>query len=173
MEQIILVDRNDSETGSGEKMDVHRNGQLHRAFSIFVFNSRGETLLQQRAEGKYHSAGLWTNTCCSHPRTGESLEEAVHRRLKEEMGFDCNLREAFSFIYRSEFGNGLTEHEFDHVFVGRFDGIPSPDKSEVSSFRWVGLEELIADIKNSPEKYTYWLKDCIGRVAGHVKANGV
>src|SRR4030042_2763439 len=127
MEKIILVDENDREIGTEEKLKTHEQGKLHRAFSIFVFNSKGELLLQRRAKGKYHSGGLWTNTCCSHPREGEKLEEAVHRRLKQEMGLDCPLKEAFSFIYKVRFENGLFEHELDHVFIGRVDGKPVPD----------------------------------------------
>ena len=164
MEEIILVDREGRQTGTGEKMEVHRKGELHRAFSIFVFNSKGELLLQRRAGNKYHSGGLWANTCCSHPRAGEKLEDAVHRRLKEEMGFDCSLKELFSFIYRVDFGNGLTENEFDHVFFGRFDGKPDPDPEEVGDWKWIYLEELKNDGKESPGEYTYWLRAALGRV---------
>jgi len=156
MEKIILVDRKDKEIGTGEKIKVHEEGRLHRAFSIFVFNSKGQLLLQKRARGKYHSGGLWTNTCCSHPRVGERMEEAVHRRLKKEMGFDCPLKEVFSFIYRVDFGNGLTENEYDHVFAGRFGGNPKPNPEEADGWKWVSMEELKADVKKNPQKYTYW-----------------
>ncbi|MGC8851384.1 MAG: isopentenyl-diphosphate Delta-isomerase, partial [Candidatus Micrarchaeia archaeon] len=139
MEQVILVDENDRELGVGEKMEVHRNGQLHRAFSIFVFNSDGKLLIHQRAKEKYHSGGLWTNTCCSHPRPGEKLDEAIHRRLVEEMGFDCPLKEVFSFVYQVKFENGLFEHELDHVYIGKFDGDPKPNPAEVMDWKWVDL----------------------------------
>ena len=158
MERIILVDGKDREVGTGEKLEVHKAGSLHRAFSIFVFNRKGELLLQKRASGKYHSGGLWTNTCCSHPRAGENLEEAVHRRLKQEMGFDCPLKEAFSFIYKVRFDNGLHEHELDHVFTGRFDGKPAPDPEEAEGWKWASTEDLKRDVQKNPENYTYWLK---------------
>ncbi|MEM5812433.1 MAG: isopentenyl-diphosphate Delta-isomerase [Candidatus Aenigmatarchaeota archaeon] len=164
MEKIILVDKNDRETGTGEKMEVHRSGKLHRAFSIFIFNSRGQLLLQKRSREKYHSGGLWTNTCCSHPRAGEKLDEAVHRRLKEEMGFDVPLKEIFSFVYKVKFGNGLYENEYDHVFVGRFDGEPKPNPKEAESWKWVSLQALKNDIEKNPEKYTYWLRASINKL---------
>jgi isopentenyl-diphosphate delta-isomerase len=164
MDRIILVDEKDREVGEGEKLEVHRKGLLHRAFSIFIFNSRGELLLQKRAEGKYHSGGLWTNTCCSHPRAGENLEDAAHRRLKEEMGFDCPLREAFSFVYKARFGNGLTEHELDHVFIGHYDRNPKPNPEEYEGWKWISLGELKEDVTKNPEKYTYWLRACLDRV---------
>src|SRR6185503_16709121 len=122
MQTVILVNEKDEVTGTAEKMEAHEKGLLHRAFSIFVFNSRGEVLMQQRAPGKYHSAGLWTNACCSHPRPGEKTEEAARRRLREELGFETALTEIFDFIYRAEFVNGLAEHEYDHVYVGEYDG---------------------------------------------------
>lgn len=168
MEKIILVDKKDRAVGTGEKLEVHKAGSLHSAFSIFVFNRKGELLLQKRARGKYHSGGLWTNTCCSHPRAGEELKEAVHRRLKQEMGFDCPLNEAFSFIYRVKFANGLYEHELDHVFVGRFDGKPAPDPEEADGWEWVSLKELKKDIRENPEKYTYWLRVSLDRVISHM-----
>ncbi len=165
MEKVVLVDENDKELGFEEKIAAHQNGgKLHRAFSVFVFNSRGELLLQKRAEGKYHSALLWANTCCSHPRPGESLKEAVHRRLKEEMGFDCDLKKKFSFIYKVNFENGISENEFDHVFFGRFDEEPNPDPKEVSEWKWVAPEKLKEDIKKNPEKYSYWLKTSLDKV---------
>jgi isopentenyl-diphosphate delta-isomerase len=167
MEKIILVDEKDREIGTGEKMKVHEEGRLHRAFSVFVFNSKGETLLQRRAKAKYHSGGLWTNTCCSHPRTGEGLGEAVHRRLKEEMGFDVPLKEVFSFIYKVKFGNGLTEHELDHVFVGKFEGKPVPNPKEAEGWKWVSLDELKKDIQRDPESYTYWLKASLDKLISH------
>lgn len=130
MEKIILIDEEDNEIGSGEKIDVHKKGKLHRAFSIFVFNSKGEMIIQQRDIRKYHCGGLWTNTCCSHPRPEEELDNAIHRRLEEEMGFDCCLREAFTFTYYSKFENGLTEYETDHVFVGISDSEPKVNRAE-------------------------------------------
>jgi len=169
MEKIILVDEKDKEIGFEEKLKAHQNGgKLHRAFSIFVFNSKGQFLLQKRAKGKYHSALLRTNTCCSHPRAGESLNDAAHRRLKEEMGFDCDLTEKFSFIYKIDFENGLSENEFDHVFFGKFDGEPNPDPKEVVDWKWVSVAELKQDIKENPEKYTYWLKDSFDKVLEHI-----
>ena len=158
MERVIVVDNNDKEIGTEEKIKAHEKGKLHRAFSIFVFNSKGELLLQKRAREKYHSGGLWTNTCCSHPRAGEGLEEAAHRRLKEEMGFDCKLREAFSFIYKVKFRNGLTENELDHVFVGRFGGKPKPKPEEAEGWKWVSMDGLKKDVEKNPDKYTYWLR---------------
>lgn len=166
-ELIVLVDEKDSETGTSEKIAAHRDGgKLHRAFSIFVFNNRGEMLLQQRAAEKYHCAGMWTNTCCSHQRPGETLEQAAHRKLEQEMGFDTRLKEIFKFTYKASFDNGLTEHELDHVFVGRFDGKPKPNPEEVGDWRWVGMPELKEDIAKNPSKYTPWFKIVLGRVSG-------
>ncbi len=168
-EQVILVDEKDRKTGTGEKIEVHRKGLLHRAFSIFVFNSKGELLIHRRAREKYHSGGLWTNTCCSHPRPGEKTLEAAHRRLLEEMGFDCPLKEVFQFIYKVRFGNGLFEHELDHVFTGRFDGKPKPDAKEVEDWKWTGLKELRKDMKQNPGKYTYWFKAALPRIVSFMK----
>ena len=156
-ERVILVDENDKERGSEEKIEAHKTGKLHRAFSIFVFNSKGEMLLQQRALHKYHSGGLWANACCSHPRLGETLEEAVHRRLKEEMGFDCELKEIFSFIYKAKVGT-LTEHELDHVFIGRYNGDVHFNPDEVGGYKWVTIESLRKDVQTHPELYTEWFK---------------
>jgi isopentenyl-diphosphate delta-isomerase len=135
---------------------------------VLLFNKKGETLIQKRAKSKYHSPELWTNTCCSHPRPREELKLAAQRRLKEEMGIDCELKEAFSFIYKEKVGN-LIEHEFDHVFLGRFDGKPKPDKKEVADWRWVKLAELEADIKKKPKKYTPWFKIIIRKVKSRKK----
>ena len=155
---VILVDQNDRQIGTMEKMAAHMNGaKLHRAFSVFVFNSRGETLLQRRAMDKYHARGLWSNTCCSHPFPGEPVADAAHRRLREEMGFDCKLDEKFSFIYRAELEKGMTEHEFDHVFFGTYEGKVSPDPREVMDYKWIGMDELMADTERSPNSYTPWL----------------
>lgn len=157
-EEIILVDENDRELGTSEKMAAHLSGDLHRAFSIFVFNEQGEMLLQKRARNKYHSGGLWTNTCCSHPRPGEDLEQATARRLREEMGFSCDLQKAFDFIYKAQLDNELTEHELDHVFIGKYEGEILPDKREVMAFRWFKLPELKKEISKSPHKFTVWFK---------------
>ncbi len=161
---VILIDKNDKEIGFGKKIEVHKKNKLHRAFSIFVFNSKGELLLQQRAKSKYHSGGLWTNTCCSHPRPGESIEKAAHRRLKEEMGFDCEVKELFGFYYNGKLDNDFFEHEYDHVLIGNFDGEPEPNPGEVDGWKWIGLEELRKDIQKNPDNYTYWLKVSIDRV---------
>ncbi len=163
-EYILLVDKNDNVIGKGEKIKTHREGNLHRCFSLFVFNSKGELLLQRRARTKYHSAGLWTNTCCSHQRPDETLEQAVHRRLKEEMGFDCEVRKMFTFTYKVKFDNGLFEHEYDHVFFGNFDGKPIPNPEEVDEWRWIDLKKLKRDAEKNPNNYTYWLRLCLDRV---------
>jgi isopentenyl-diphosphate delta-isomerase len=167
-EKVILVDKNDKEIGTGEKLKIHQEGKLHRAFSIFVFNYKGELLLQQRAKSKYHSGGLWANTCCSHPRVGEPIEKAVHRRLKEEMGFDCDLKKIFSFTYKSKLDHDFFEHEFDHVFVGKFNGKPMPNPEEVDKWKWVNLEELKKDIQKNPNNYTYWLKASIDKIMSYL-----
>lgn len=158
MTSLILVDENDNPIGEMEKLKAHQKGLLHRAFSVFAFNEKGELLLQRRAPHKYHSAGLWTNTCCSHPAPGEDTEAAAHRRLQEEMGFDCPLTHKGHLLYRVEFDNGLTEHEFDHIFVGRFDGEPHLNPDEADAFRWLSADALRADIAAYPEAYTYWFK---------------
>ncbi|MDU1414070.1 MAG: isopentenyl-diphosphate Delta-isomerase [Clostridium sp.] len=158
MEEVILVDTNDSEIGKMEKMQAHIEGRLHRAFSIFVFNSKGEFLLQQRENGKYHSGGLWTNTCCSHPRVGEDIKEAVHRRLKEEMGFDCDLSEKKTFLYHAKFDNDLIEHELDHIFIGYYNGVPIPNKEEVENWKWISTNDLKKELEAEPDKFTYWFK---------------
>lgn len=157
-EQIILVNEQDEPVGQEEKLRAHELGLLHRAFSIFIFNSKGELMLQQRALHKYHCGGLWTNTCCSHPRVGEDTAAAAHRRLQEEMGFDCDLREVFSFVYKVPFTNGLTEHEFDHVFVGTYDPDPVLNPEEAASWKWISPKDLQAAIEADPDSYTYWLK---------------
>ncbi len=169
MEKIILVDKKDREIGTGEKLEVHKSGKLHRAFSIFVFNRKGELLLQKRAKGKYHSGGLWSNTCCSHPRAGERLEKAVHRRLKQEMGFDCSLKEIFSFVYKVKFENGLYEHELDHVFIGNYGRKPEPDPEEAEGWKWISLNELKKDIQKNPGNYTYWLKVSLDKLDSYMK----
>jgi isopentenyl-diphosphate Delta-isomerase len=165
-QEIILVDENDGPIGFETKLRAHENGgKLHRAFSVFVFNAAGKLLLQRRAEEKYHFSGLWTNTCCSHPGKGEKLQDAVHRRLREEFGFDTVLEEAFSFIYRaSDARSGLSEYEFDHVFFGQFDGEPRPDLDEIEDWKWVGLTELMVDLENNTHGYTPWFRIAIHQV---------
>lgn len=158
MLQVILVNERDEPTGAMEKIEAHEKGLLHRAFSVFIFNEHGEMLLQQRAPGKYHSPNLWTNACCSHPAPGEEVSAAAHRRLKEEMGFDTELEKAFAFTYRAEFENGLTEHEFDHVFVGRYNGPVNPDPLEVSRYRYLNLRELRKELQEQPGLFTEWFK---------------
>jgi isopentenyl-diphosphate delta-isomerase len=155
---LVLVDERDKAWGKLEKQLTHELGLLHRAFSVFIFNSKGELLLQQRADEKYHSGGLWTNTCCSHPRWGEEMSDAVSRRMEEEMGMKCETEFAFSFIYNTPFQNGLTEHELDHVFLGTSDEMPSPDRSEVKNWRYVSVDTVRKDIELHPENYTVWFK---------------
>jgi len=164
MENIILVDENDVAIGSGEKLQVHKDGKLHRAFSIYVFNSKGELLLQKRNINKYHSGGLWANTCCSHPRVGESLDHAVHRRLQEEMGFDCELTEKTEFIYNVKVDNGLTEHEYLHVYVGHFDGTPIANPDEAEDFKWMNLDDIKNDIMINADIYSHWIKITINKL---------
>lgn len=166
-ERVILVDKNGEEVGTAEKLRVHRVGELHRAFSIFVFDSKGKLLLQRRAQTKYHSGGLWSNTCCGHPRPDEPLHDAAHRRLREEMHFDCELREIFSFRYKVQFADDLFEHEYDHVFVGQHDAEPAPDPAEVDEWKWIDVEDLRQDIQKNPYRYTYWFRLCIDRVISH------
>jgi len=155
---VILVDKQDNEIGLMEKMEAHEKGKLHRAFSVFIFNSKNELMLQQRADHKYHSAGLWTNTCCSHPLPGEDLLDAASRRLIEEMGFKCELHKLFDFIYRAELDQDLIEHEFDHVFVGFYDDEPVINREEVKDWKWINENKIIADIYQSPDMYTAWFK---------------
>ena len=158
MEEVILVDESDKETGLMEKMQAHLEGRLHRAFSVFIFNNKGEMLLQQRALNKYHSGGLWTNTCCSHPKPGESIEAAAARRLKEELGFETSIEKIFDFIYETGFDNGLIEHEFDHVFSGVYDGAINFDKTEVQDFCYCSIAEIESSLQSHPKKFTAWFK---------------
>lgn len=157
-EKIITVDLDDNVIGSIEKLEAHKLGVLHRAFSVLVFNHKGEVLLQRRNRNKYHSPGLWSNTCCSHQRVGETLEEAVHRRMKEEMGFTCELEEKFKFIYKVEFSNHLMEHEIDHVFLGYYEGDIHPNLEEVDEYQWIDYQKLQEHRRENPEEYTYWFK---------------
>ncbi len=168
-ELVILVDNQDTETGVQDKLSVHQLGLLHRAFSVFIFNSKNELILQQRADGKYHSPGLWTNTCCSHPKLGESTIKACERRLMEEMGMSCNLEFSFSFMYKCRFSNGLTEHEFDHVYIGYSDDLPVLNYSEVKDWKYINLKDLEKEIESHPEKFTEWLKICFPKLIEHIK----
>jgi len=163
MEQVILVDEQDKQIGMMEKMQAHREGRLHRAISVFIFNSKGEMLLQQRAAGKYHSPLLWTNACCSHPMPGELTANAARRRLREEMGMECVLNEIFSFVYKATFDNGLTEHEYDHVFKGTTDAAPQPQAAEAAGWKYITIDELKEDSVQHPEKYTAWFLICINK----------
>jgi len=158
MEEVILVDELDNPIGLMEKLEAHEKALLHRALSVLIFNSKNEFLLQQRSDNKYHSSGLWTNTCCSHPRANETVEEAAERRLREEMGMNCKMQKAFHFTYRAEFGNGLTEFELDHVFIGKSDSMPKINPQEAKSFRYVSLDVLLSEIENKPENFTPWFK---------------
>lgn len=155
---VILVNELDEALGVMEKMEAHEKGLLHRAFSVFVFNSKGEWLLQQRADDKYHSPGLWTNTCCSHPQPGETVAQAAQRRLQEEMGFVTDLEKRFHFTYKADFDNGLTEHEFDHVFTGVYNGPIEPDQREVKSYRFVSSDLLKTQLQAEPHRFTAWFK---------------
>lgn len=168
-EQVILVDENDQQIGLMPKMEAHEKAVLHRAFSVFVQNDKGELLLQQRAADKYHSPLLWANTCCSHQREGESNLEAGKRRLQEEMGFVTELKEAFSFIYKAPFDNGLTEHELDHVLLGSYNEDPVINKEEVESFKWMKPEAVKQDMVVSPETYTAWFRIIFEKFYEHIK----
>ena len=167
-ENVVLVDRNDNPMGLMPKLEAHEKGVLHRAFSVFILNRKGQLMLQRRALDKYHSPGLWTNTCCSHPRESESNIEAGVRRLKEEMGFTTPLKPMFSFIYKSKFDNGLTEHEFDHVLLGYYDKQPFINTIEVSEWKWMSLDKIIIEIKNKPEEFTVWFKIIFERFYNHI-----
>lgn len=168
MENVILVDDADNVIGEMEKMEAHRKGLLHRAFSVFVLDGSNRLLLQRRALGKYHSPGLWTNTCCSHPRTGESVLEAAHRRLKEEMGFDCPLDSVFSFIYHAKFDNGLTEHELDHVLIGFSEEVPVMNTEEVNEYKWMAFSEIAKGIRTNPETFTVWFRIAFDKVTEYL-----
>jgi len=161
METVILVDENDHVMGSLEKLQAHQDGRLHRAFSVFVFDSTGRLLLQRRSSTKYHSANLWSNTCCGHPRPGESVSFAAHRRLREEMNFDCDLQEQFRFTYRIRLDQRLIEHEYDYVFVGECNDDPVPNVNEVSDWKWMNIDELKLDIETNHAAYSYWLQHLI------------
>ena len=161
---VILVDEFDQEIGQKEKMQAHLDGDLHRAFSIFIFNSKNELLLQKRAMGKYHSPGLWTNTCCSHPQPGKSMETCLSERLLEEMGMVCKLEPWFTFQYKASFENGLIEHEFDHVYKGVSDVLPVLNLEEASDYQYITVEKLKLELIENSEKYTAWLKLIINKL---------
>jgi isopentenyl-diphosphate delta-isomerase len=170
-EKVILVNSNDEPIGLMPKMEAHEKALLHRAFSVFVINSNNELMLQQRALQKYHSPGLWTNTCCSHQRDGEENIEAGLRRLQEEMGFETPLEYLFNFIYKAPFDNGLTEHELDHVMLGRYEGEPSINPEEVASWKWMDIDLIHADLINNPADYTVWFAIIFDRFYNHLKEN--
>jgi isopentenyl-diphosphate Delta-isomerase len=155
-QEVILVDENDRAIGRMEKIEAHKSGRLHRAFSVFIFNSRKQVLLHQRADEKYHSPGLWTNACCSHPLPGEETGEGARKRLQEEMGLVCDLEEAFAFTYRADVGKGLIEHEFDHVFFGYTDTDPVPAPGEVQDWKWLDTDEVMKQMHEHPARFTTW-----------------
>jgi isopentenyl-diphosphate delta-isomerase len=167
--EVILVDEKDNAIGVMEKMEAHQKGLLHRAFSIFLFNGKREMLLQRRALSKYHSPGLWTNTCCSHPMQGETLEVAASRRLMEEMGMACTMTKAFDFIYRADLDNDLVEHEFDHVFFGVTNQSPSINPDEVCEWKWMPVYDVYVDVQLYPMRYTEWFKIALPEVMAHLK----
>ena len=158
MDNVILVDEHDNAIGTMEKMEAHKQGKLHRAFSILLFNSNGEILIQKRAGSKYHSGGLWTNTCCSHPNPNEDIDVATRRRLQFEMGIDTKIEFAYKFIYRAPLDQDLIEHELDYVFIGTFDGMPAPNPAEVEDWKFVRFAELREDVAENPSKYTPWFR---------------
>ena len=169
MEHIILVNEQDKEIGTMEKMQAHEKAVLHRAVSVFIFNEKNEMLLQQRAMKKYHSGGLWTNACCSHPRPGEETQTAAMRRLKEELGFETPLHKVFDFTYKTSFDNGLTEHEFDHVFVGKYNEIIYPNRNEVQDYCFKSIHEIESSLQTHSHKYTVWFKLAFPRILNWCK----
>ena len=170
-EKVILVNEFDEQIGTMPKMEAHEKAVLHRAFSVFIMNNKGETMLQQRAAHKYHSPLLWTNTCCSHQREDETNINAGKRRLQEEMGFDTELKELFSFIYKAPFDNGLTEHELDHVMMGNYSGVPEINLEEVADWKWMKPEEIKDDISKNSESYTAWFKIIFEKFYNHLVQN--
>ena len=171
--EVILVDEKDKVIGSMEKMEAHLKGAMHRAFSVFIFNSSGQMLLQQRAIGKYHSAGLWSNACCSHPYPGEDIEMAAQRRLNEEMGFKTSLEKLFDFVYKASFGNDLIENEFDHVFVGKYEGEININPREVSDYSFKSVNAIKQELKEKPEIYTAWFHIAFPKIESWWKKNFV
>ncbi|MCK0123505.1 isopentenyl-diphosphate Delta-isomerase [Gelidibacter sp. F2691] len=167
-EKVILVNEKDEQIGTMPKMEAHEKALLHRAFSVFIFNEKNELMLQQRASHKYHSPLLWTNTCCSHQRVGETNIQAGKRRLQEEMGFQTDLEDTVSFIYKAPFDNGLTEHEYDHILVGNYEDAPVINPDEVAAWKWMPLEDVKQDIANHPELYTEWFKIIFEKFYEHI-----
>lgn len=167
-EDVVLITEQDEPIGLMEKQEAHVAGVLHRAFSVFIFNAKGELLIQQRAFEKYHTPGKWTNTCCSHPRDGETYEEGAIRRLQEEMGFTCPIEYQFNFIYKADVGQGLTEHELDHVFKGVYNEEPVINPEEVAAYKWIDFDELQQDIQNNPEQYTPWFRIILKEYLAHL-----
>lgn len=163
---VVLVDEFDKAIGEMGKLEAHEKGVLHRAFSVFLFNQKGELLLQQRAKEKYHGGELWTNTCCSHPQVNESVEESAKKRLLYEMGIVCEIEWVYSFIYHEEVENNLIEHEFDHVFIGHYDIAPKPNPDEVQNYKWMKIEAILADIEQHPSHYTVWFKKALPVLMG-------
>ncbi len=163
-ENVILVDSNDIEIGQMEKIEAHQKALLHRAFSVFIFNNKSQILLQKRNVDKYHSGGLWTNTCCGHPRPGESIDIAANRRLFEEMGFNTKLQKKFVFTYKADLENGIFENEIDHVFYGNFNSYPEPNPLEVSEWKFEDWATVIHDVRKNPQKYTVWFRICIEKI---------
>ncbi|WP_430409674.1 isopentenyl-diphosphate Delta-isomerase [Kordia sp.] len=170
-ENVILVNENDEQIGIMEKIEAHEKALLHRAFSVFILNDKGELMLQQRALHKYHSPGLWTNTCCSHQREGESNISAGKRRLQEEMGFVTELAEAVSFIYKAPFDNGLTEHEYDHVMIGTYNDAPEINPDEVADWKWMEVQAVKNNIGENPDQYTAWFKIIFDKFYQHIKVD--
>lgn len=161
--KIALVNKDDEIIGFEDKLEVHKLGLLHRAFSILIYNDKNEILLQKRASTKYHSPGLWTNTCCSHLIENQDFETYMHDRLQDEMGFDCDLEFQFKFTYKKSFDNGLTEYETDHVYTGVWEGVPKTNPDEVDEYKWMSMEDIKKDIIKNPDSYTYWFKEIISR----------
>lgn len=170
-EKVILVNEKDEQIGLMPKLEAHQKALLHRAFSVFIFNDKNELMLQQRAINKYHSPGLWTNTCCSHQRDGETNIKAGKRRLDEEMGFVVDLEESISFIYKAPFDNGLTEYEYDHVLLGKYNDEPTINLDEVADWKWMPLEAVKVDLSLNPQEYTEWFKVIFDKFYEHININ--
>lgn len=171
MPDVVLVNKFDEPVGFMEKMEAHRSPHLHRAFSVFLFNPKKEILLQRRALSKYHSGGLWTNTCCSHPYPNEPVADAARRRLQEELGIDAQLHKAFDFVYEASFDNGLYEHEFDHVFIGEYNGPVNPDPAEVADYCFKSIKSIKGDLDITPNAYTPWFKIALPYLEAFLKKN--
>jgi len=171
IDKVILVDSEDNETGSMEKLEAHLQGKLHRAFSVFLLNKqKDQMMIQKRAKGKYHSGGLWSNTCCSHPRPGEPINDAVSRRLVEEMGIKCETKEIFSKTYKAKLDHNITENEFDHIFLGYYEGSPEPNPEEAEDWQWISIEELLDSVKKEPDIYSVWFGYLLEEVLNHTQA---